>query len=444
MTKHRGTVLFVAAVVAIVAGSGPPAVAARSGRAPAVLTADDLLTAVDDAAAALPSFTATDGDIKADPGWIQVKLADTSPATVNGLFEAVAAKVPVTRTDALAGTLGDATGGPGIKLSVVQVPHSLADLLAARDVLSGDAETQLLTDLKVTGYGPDVDTGLLRITVADASDAVVSQLRDRYGADVEVEQSTDTVDTFSDRGHDSIPWYGGTMVLPSGSTLGDCTSGYSVHSPSGINYLVTAGHCFRLNTTVVNLGHIGTPPAPSNAYGTGVTIGKVTNSNFGNSANGFLDVSFINVGAGRSLGAVYSGGYWQADTHRVAGVETHPSFARTYCVDGAYDYERCHLKLDPKEYRVCLLVGGNRTRSCELIGLYDTNGLPVIGPGDSGGPAYYLDSSGAHILGHVTAGTGFRQACPGVAPRRGCIPRPFVTFAGAVQNIHHVSVDIGP
>jgi hypothetical protein len=71
----------------------------------------------------------------------------------------------------------------------------------------------------------------------------------------------------------------------------------------------------------------------------------------GSSANGFRDVSSIKVGPGGSAGWVYSGGYWQSDTHRVPGLAINPPTSKTYCVDGAYDYERCGLRIDGSDYR---------------------------------------------------------------------------------------------
>jgi hypothetical protein len=221
---------------------------------------------------------------------------------------------------------------------------------------------------------------------------------------------------------------------------GDCTSGYSVHSATGINYLVTAGHCFATNEIATNLGTISN----GTRFGDGTTIGRVTNSNLANPANGYRDVAFINVGAGNSQGKVYSGGYWENDSHRVAGAYTNPSFARTYCLDGAYSYERCGLKINPKAFRQCRNFSTGR--SCDLIAVENPQGTAVAGNRDSGGPAYYKNefSGDVYILGHIVGGNAPWAPCQGIVlPDRICSAHVWVAFVGGVINAHHVTVDIG-
>lgn len=265
-------------------------------------------------------------------------------------------------------------------ITVVQVPASQRQLLR-RTSESGPAIDQLIAKgIPITRWGPQFETGLFEVGLRGVTPERESLVRAALGQDVVVrETATEPQQREGGRANDTVPWYGGdygTDPEPGGNT---CTTTFSLYSTgNGYDYAGSAGHCFASGVRVV-VGTNGYATAP---IGTHALIGTVSTSSYNTSTRGYLDASFIPLGSYKNDNYV-----WGPNdiTHRVIGT-LRLSPGNRACADGAFSGEACG-QVDSKGYLQCHMLASG-AKVCGIIEVFSTNGYPLVGNGDSGGPVY--------------------------------------------------------
>lgn len=310
-------------------------------------------------------------------------------------------------------------------------------LLVKTESLSPTIDELRDNGITVIRYGPDFHTGALEVVVLNLTQQSAIAVRRAVGYDVVVTNESDAAlqGVPTGRSDDYSPWYGADFVTDSGRT-GTCTTGFSVHSTNGYDYNMTAGHCFR-GGAVAQVGAADT--SHGEPYGTHTTMGTITAGNYGSSTNGYLDVEFAKLESGSNLPYVWGPG---SSLHPVRGtVQVSPG--NTVCTDGAYDGERCG-RVDSNGYLQCqVYVDGKK--ACSTIMVYSTDGLPINGGGDSGGPVYtstaYPPPTNAYVsAAGIISGASSSTPCVVYKPYRTCYKVAIFTDISEILPRYSVSV----
>ncbi len=290
-------------------------------------------------------------------------------------------------------------------------------LLARTASISAVIDALRAKGVDVIRYGPDFTTGRVEVVVLGLTTKSAVAIRQAVGSEVILtnESNAEVRATPSGRSDDYSPWYGADFVTDN-SRDGTCTTGFSVHATNGYDYNMTAGHCFPIG----NIAQVGAANTLSGEpYGTHTPMGTITGGSYGSSTNGYLDVEFIKLVSGSNSPYVWAS---NSTTHPVRST-VRVSPGNTVCADGAYDGERCG-RVDSTGYLQCQIYSDGK-KACSTIQASSTDGLPLIGDGDSGGPVYtstaYPPPTNAYIsaAGMIDAGS-IGVACVVYTPRRTC------------------------
>ncbi len=182
---------------------------------------------------------------------------------------------------------------------------------------------------------------------------------------------------------DDIPSYYGGGGISNGSAI--CSSGYAVRNSAGTVRMTTAGHCYA-NGTVVRTESM------ARVYGTvsGRRLASIT-----------FDGKDMELMSGQSYaGRIFTGGVTSTSSLPVYGAgSTSVGFAN-YCHSGRTTGENCGHTARSVTAQVCTQTG------CKSPVIAFTGGQLSQG-GDSGSPFFVrsVDGRGAHIRGHVIAGS---------------------------------------
>jgi hypothetical protein len=197
------------------------------------------------------------------------------------------------------------------------------------------------------------------------------------------------------RRSDTAPYWGGAGLVSGGSL---CSAGYSVRNSAGTRFMVTAGHCYANGATVFT--ETG-----------GRTVGTVSGRALASLTGEPLDMELL---GGQSYGTrIFTGGVDSTSSIPVVSAGAASVGYSNYCHSGRTTGENCGHTATSTTGQVCTGTG------CKSPVIVYTGGRIQQG-GDSGGPFYAKNSSGAWIRGHVIASnstTGYVQPWTQVANR---------------------------
>ena len=113
--------------------------------------------------------------------------------------------------------------------------------------------------IELTQWGPDPASGKVKIYLTHYTSAARRALITRFGPDVIVARQSMPLPSRQGRTNDTSPFAGGDRIIVGGTE--GCTSGPTViGNASGNTFMLTAGHCGPVNSTVqthgVTMGHV--------------------------------------------------------------------------------------------------------------------------------------------------------------------------------------------
>jgi hypothetical protein len=226
---------------------------------------------------------------------------------------------------------------------------------------------------------------------------------------------------------DTSPFWAGDRLLGGDGT--GCTSGWSVQSPTGHKYTLTASHCGVVGSTWFNGNHtapLGTLRYETLRNGGGYDAALIdTNPNGGSAGRAFYGAWNDPNGANKGVGAPEpeSGGEYR-------------------CTSGSYSGDVCNGRVSAVQQPSTCEAGGVNY-FCYKDFVEQQAQLPIVGQGDSGGPSEDL-SGGSTVLpaGVVISASGGQYAtsyCAGIQGRS-CAWRAGTT--GIYFALSHLNVTI--
>lgn len=181
------------------------------------------------------------------------------------------------------------------------------------------------------------------------------------------------------RQSDTVPHWGGAALTENANNTPDCTSGFTLKNTAGTRWMVTAGHCYALNTGVKSPGNNS-------------TFGKVTNR------APFPQRDMELLGTGNYGTYVYVGNLVGTGTPTLGAGDPVLNFSG-YCYSGQKTGEGCSQKVTNLNAQFCDEAGCTNN-------LAAFSGGPVAQGGDSGAPFLLHGSGGVWIRGMLIAKTG--------------------------------------
>jgi hypothetical protein len=183
---------------------------------------------------------------------------------------------------------------------------------------------------------------------------------------------------------DTAPFWGGAETQRVGLSGFQCTTGFTVKKPTGFQYLVTAGHCFLDNTTVISPG-------------TSQTQGKIV------LRAGYPQFDMELIGTKTYGPSIYVGPGGGVGMH-VKGAGDAVEGRPIYCHSGAATLQQCnHTVVDLNGGTACDQNGNNCTHDLMVV----SQGDKTPCSGDSGGPIFLISGGNAYIRGMVIGGNFF-------------------------------------
>ena len=163
----------------------------------------------------------------------------------------------------------------------------------------------------------------------------------------------------------------------------DCTSGIPTTNTGGLQYLVTASHCFSLNDSVYNYS-VTIPLGTTNAIGYVAAIDL---------RNGYYDAELVRASASAYT---FTGPTNTASKSTFTGYGN-PVAGALVCTSGAFEGENCLHIISVNACLTSSTTGLGRTLCGENY--YYSSNVQSIGQGDSGGPVYSYVSGGVQAMG---------------------------------------------
>lgn len=218
----------------------------------------------------------------------------------------------------------------------------------------------------------------------------------------------------SGRWADIGPFFGGAIITPLVSIVGDCSSGWPVHAKASLTtfYMITAAHCtYPINgewTTSPNTGY------PSR------NVGTATSQDLNQ------DAALIDTGMNGSLGggggrAIYTGGVdptGNGHLEMTAGIDgAVPNQAGDdVCTSGAYSGEICSLVIEQTGVLRTITYDDGTQAVIPMLQIENPNLTNAAGQGDSGGPVYsYVNAGLVGARGTISEGDpNAETVCTGV------------------------------
>lgn len=278
-----------------------------------------------------------------------------------------------------------------------RLTYSLEDLTSVRD--------EVLEQTGIPGYDQlrtayvQAERNRVVVEAASVTEEMRSDLAARYGATrvaLRLVPGMELAEDKADRWSDTSPFWGGAHFWGSGMTT-SCTTGFP-WTHNGVSYLLTAGHCTKLDYLAYNSVYSNT---------TGSYIGTVTADNWNNSTGTVKvygqnyyagDLATIRMKSGFSSGkTIYKG---DSTYRRVAGSASLPSWlGDKVCTGGKNTLEMCGWTVRATNVNVRYSSGTvvkNITRAFREG--------KCIKAGDSGGPIYSKRSTGEAIAKGIISG----------------------------------------
>lgn len=268
-------------------------------------------------------------------------------------------------------SVAESLAGPD-RVQVHSAQYSYSTLQALKGRIADDMLELNHLGVVIGTVGPDETTNSVRVGVVDLNADKELLLRGRYGPDITIVPGhlVGPVGRFNDY----QPWYGGGQLT---DKLGHgCTGGIPLRRPSGAKYLVTAGHCFPLSTTVYNSND------QTNQVGTVSESASYLN----------LDVELLPSDA-----AGFS--FRTNDTTGQSAGARNASRNSSLCKSGITTNEVCGMRITQLDVSTQTTTGGR----FDHVDFAYAN-TKTVAPGDSGGPVYSLNSNGTITYAGTTSG----------------------------------------
>ena len=231
-----------------------------------------------------------------------------------------------------------------------------------------------------------------------------------------------------DRINDTPPWWGGARIDRKGTTVGQCTTGFSSKSSlTQDDYVSTAWHCYDGSTEFVTGG--------GEAYGYATII------------DGPDDIVFIDVSA-QHLGSaayVYNDAHGGATSRIPVNSQFSPRLNNPLCLSGSFSYLRCNAEVSNGQ--TWLVVNTYLDEEYSVTGwrVISTDGTWLAADGDSGGPAWVPQSDGsAKAVGTISAGDPPAVSCPSWLAGHKCYSTIFISDYGFISSRDNMTVTTGP
>lgn len=300
---------------------------------------------------------------------------------------------------------------PVTGVSAALTLRQLAELTAR---VTNDLPAWAAAGIRISQVTEDVPGNRVVITVPDAPAHAAASLIGRYGARAiavedapavraAVRSTAADLATCVDRHHCTNVMRGGIHSLAnSDGSLYECTTGFTAHKGTELpDHVVTAGHCFAMNSTVTH---------------NGVPIGTVTGRKFSGSIDG-ENYTIQPAPVWYDMNWVYYNDaikeYWiEKVAARTAPAE---DVGTPVCRSGITTGLRCGTV---KSENATIVVSG-----VTLTGQRIASGCAL--PGDSGGPIVYSETAYG-----VVSGSNFVRV-NGVAS---CTSSPIYSFSGLYQT----------
>lgn len=293
------------------------------------------------------------------------------------------------------------SSAPGVDSSVPVRYQLIATTVAQQDALHAAVTQDVIggywskQGIDVASWGPDSTTGDEDLSVVNLTDSASARLTARYGANVAATAVTPAAADLqtASRTNDTSPFNGSDFITDESSF--DCTSGIPVHS-STADYIITAAHCFTLNTNIFNgsvvFGYGQNPPT---------AMGSITQRD---TSSGGLDAELEKVSSSDLL---YTGPAGNPSRSIVSG-RTSVIDGDQVCADGAFSGEVCAATI--KHHGLCVTEDTGRY-VCSISEAIRSDETPVIGQGDSGGPLFEFSGSNLEVVGTIVALYGDVVSC---------------------------------
>lgn len=262
-----------------------------------------------------------------------------------------------------------------VKVTVAEAPYSKKDLWKARNALWAKKADLRKSGFAVHSIGVKYNgTGLTAYVENAPSGKLGLAIGAEAIAGVPVEFRQGAVPGEVSREDDEAPWWGGAYIQ---TVFSACTSAFGMVI-SGLEYLMTADHCFDLNSTIRDGGWD--------------TIGEATRRNILNDALGIRTDAGSGVWVTDSSYSYYNGSGWNYNGQYVC----HSGFVT------AVDTAMCGIQVIDDDVYYEMEDGLQRH------GVLGTRcgGCLVVDHGDSGGPVYTFNGNGLQSRGILSAAGG--------------------------------------
>jgi len=343
-----------------------------------------------------PGYTSDPlGDLTNQIGHLGFTQYPSTFASVSENESTATITVYVTSLDATmenAMTAEDAVG----KVAFVIVPKTLSELDALHALTTDDMPDLTSHGIDARVWHAELLTGREYIGVLNLTANQTNYIDQVLGAsNVDVENLAPgqvPVSTAS-RTNDTAPFNGGDSIENTSSGP-FCTSGFGATIGS-TSVLITAAHCFALNSSVIN---------GLNGTGGFASIGSVSHRDM---AYQGTDTETIN---GSSSDLIWSGVIGSPTEAFVSGYTSSPAGDQV-CNSGSASGEVCGITISSTTIYtglgtcITVLVDGSNRTECHLIYATAASGAIANESGDSGGPVFRFSGSNLEATGIVSAST---------------------------------------
>ncbi|WP_283134946.1 S1 family peptidase [Rhizohabitans arisaemae] len=318
------------------------------------------------------------------------KPADPPPAAA-GLSASEAKTSPEAKASPSSASEGE------LVAEIVDAPvvrYSLTRLEEIKDEVLELAPEVLPGADKLISAAVHAERNRVVVEATEAPDALRTALAVRYGSDaVTILLVPDPGPIVAhNRQRDTSPFYGGARIEAS---EGNCTSGFSWRVGT-VPYMLTAGHCTASNSRVYTpVTQIGT--VVKDNWDNGIGTVKIDGQ-----SGYYGDLALVKVVSGASsAGRMYIGNKDSGSSRAVAGMASRKSRrGDTFCIGGMKTGALCGWKVThvAQNVRYGKKIGRNLVKS-------NKTGTCPVG-GDSGAPAYTLNSKGRVVAKGIYSGGG--------------------------------------
>lgn len=294
--------------------------------------------------------------------------------------------------DGLETALRQAVPSRVLRLRTVRRPYS--ELLALTKRIAADQPALAARGVSMTSWGPDPATNTVSVGMDRTDLDAQALLRREYGEDLLTFRTEPPMTPYVGRAYDYAPWNGGDYIMGLNAAWqwSGCTSGPPVRSVNGVEYFITAAHCYPLGRNVYNT----TSPGPSNHMGH-VAWRDARTSNSTDTALVRADVSTLNWRSTSAEHQVsFSGRDYVGEQVCTSGAYNSPRYGGDVCGVVVTDVDRC---------------SGSQPQVCGAT-FAQKSGWTVAREGDSGGPVYNVVSGGNLNVRGTIAGGRFPYLCP--------------------------------